>query len=313
MIPKQKYTSFFSTNTVICCNCSTPGHTSKQCPKPITSYGVILFRSPSWNQAAALVRGSSTGLDPVAPGKGPAIEYLLIQRRDSIGFIEILRGKYKLSDTEYIVQQLGGTTLAEREKLLHESFHTLWENVWGPPQEGGHAYRHEKEQARQKLEALRVASPSLQELIALAGPAWATPEWGFPKGRRDMNESEFGCAMREMWEETNIQEKDIAVVRGIEPLEEVFTGSNHVTYLHKYYIGYATHDGNGGVDIEAAAAMNEHIQREIGAIRWCSLEEGLSLIRPENREKRQVLLRTHNLLQTYCPLLLGASPRWTKR
>ena len=315
MIQKQKYTSFFSPNTVICCNCSTAGHTSKQCPKPITSYGVILFRAPLWNQADALTRGSITGLES-GTGKGLAIEYLLIQRRDSIGFIEIMRGKYKLTDTEYIVQQLAGTTQGEREKLIREPFHTLWENLWGPPQEGGHAYRHEKEQARQKLEALRIASPSLEELIAQAGPAWATPEWGFPKGRRDMNESEFACAMREMWEETNIHEKDIVVVRGIEPLEEVFTGSNHVTYLHKYYIGYIAQDaskGSGEIDIQSAGMTNEHIQREIGAIRWCSIEEGIAHIRPENREKRQVLLRTHNLLQTYCPLLLGASPRWAKR
>jgi 8-oxo-dGTP pyrophosphatase MutT (NUDIX family) len=130
-----------------------------------------------------------------------------------------------------------------------------------------------------------------------------------------MNESEFACAMREMWEETNIHEKDIVVVRGIEPLEEVFTGSNHVTYLHKYYIGSIAHDEakGGEIDIQSAGITNEHIRREIGAIRWCSLEEGLALIRPENREKRQVLLRAHTLFQTYCPLLLGASPRWTKR
>jgi 8-oxo-dGTP pyrophosphatase MutT (NUDIX family) len=292
----KQYKSFVP-SAMICSNCTQYGHQSKQCPHPITSYGVILFRIKSaWNQAAELLQGSLTGLESVKDN----IEYLLIQRRDSIGFIEIMRGKYRLSDVEYIKQHINGMTEGERQSLLIKPFDELWEGLWGPPQEGSHAYRNEKEQAKQKLEALR---PSLEEIIKECGPAWATPEWGFPKGRRDMGESEYACAMREMWEETNILEKDIVPIRNMEPITESFSGTNHVNYCHRYYLAFAE-DGIGEETLDVAAKHNAHIKREVGCVKWMSLEDAVKYIRPDNEEKRQVLFRVNKLLQRFCPLAL---------
>lgn len=272
-------------STTICINCSAYGHQSKQCPRPITSYGVILFRIKD-----------AEGIEiPIEPNR---IEYLLIQRRDSIGFIEMMRGKYRTSDNEYIKQHISGMTEDERVKLCTIPFDTLWESLWGAPQEGSHAYKNEKEQARQKLE---IIAPSLEALIKECGPAWPTPEWGFPKGRRDMNESEYTCAMREMWEETNISERDIFPIRNLEPIEENFVGTNNIHYCHKYYVANAP-IGVGEQGIEAAAAENVHIKREVSRIQWFSYEDAVAHIRSENPEKREVLLRVHKILQMYYPL-----------
>ena len=288
-------------DTIICTNCSQQGHTSKHCPKPITSYGVILFRIKDWNQADALIHGSPTGYDESKHG----LQFLLIQRRDTISFIEIMRGKYKVSNHEYIIQLLNGMTATERERLLREPFENLWEGLWGTPLETGHFYKFEREQARQKLDLLRSGQPSLQDLIARAGPAWDTPEWGFPKGRRDLRESEFACAMREMWEETNIHEKDVCVVRGLDPLEEEFKGTNDIIYLHKYYMTFVP-DGKGAQSFDQCFKENPHIRREIGNIKWCSLDEAVTHIRDTNEEKKKVLLRAAHLLSVYCPLFLGS-------
>jgi len=258
---------------------------------------VILFRiKGAWNQVAELLLGGATGLDAVRDN----IEFLLIQRRDSIGFIEIMRGKYRISDTDYIKQHLNGMTENERQKLLNIPFDDLWEDLWGPPQEGSHAYRNEKDQAKQKLDALR---PALKDIIQQCDSAWETPEWGFPKGRRDMGESEYACAMREMWEETNILEKDIVPIRNMEPITENFSGTNHVSYCHKYYLAYAE-EGVGEETLDAAARNNIHIKREVGCVKWLNLEEAMNCIRPDNEEKRQVLFRVHKLLQRFCPLAL---------
>ena len=283
-----------SQQTIQCANCSQLGHTSKNCSQPITSYGVIVFRvKGGLPSEQMLLAGAHGGLDPAH------IEYFLIQRRDSIGFVEIMRGKYKLHDVAYIKQQIAGMTQRERTSLLTEPFETLWEALWGIPQHGSHSYRHEKESARAKLEQLRSGTPSLlAKLIEAAPPAWATPEWGFPKGRKELSESEYTCAMRELWEETDLKEEDLVPLRGFEPIMESFQGSNMVNYIHKYYLAYAP-PGVGEHTYTEVAGMNEHIQREVGNFAWKSLQDALEVIRPEAKEKREMLLRVSNLLRNY--------------
>jgi 8-oxo-dGTP pyrophosphatase MutT (NUDIX family) len=290
----SKYLSTF------CTNCGEQGHLPKQCLQPITSFGTIVFRiNGDWNQASTLLT-SDTSINGLEGPPQANIQYLLIRRRDSLGFIDIMRGKYRPTDIEYISQQLRGMTRDEQAMLLTLPFDTLWENLWGLPLNGTNSYKHEKEQSRAKLEAVRTGEPSLETIIKTVNYAWDTPEWGFPKGRRDAHETEFSCALREMWEETGLSEIDVVPIKNLEPLREVFFGSNHVQYCHKYYILYEPN----GKDITYDAS-NEIMKREIGDIRWCSLEEGLALIRPDNVEKREILLRVSRLLRNYCPFKLG--------
>jgi len=267
--------------SLYCTNCGESGHTSKHCLQPITSFGTILFR----------VKGGYTGPDP-----GLRIEFLLMQRRDSLGFIDIVRGKYRVGDTDYITTQLRGITAIEQQKLLTEPFDTLWEGLWGPPAEGSASYKHEKEQSRVKLDAIR-SSGALAEMLSTIGPAYPTPEWGFPKGRREAHETEFACALRETWEETGLREQDLVPIRNLEPIREVFFGSNNIQYCHKYFVLHVPEERPITLD-----PANEHMRREVGDIRWCSAEEALALIRPENTEKRAVLNRVCRLLRSYCPV-----------
>ena len=50
---------------------------------------------------------------------------------------------------------------------------------------------------------------------------------------------------------------------------------------------------------------NKNMTREVGDIRWCSLDESLSLIRSYNVEKKEVLIRVATLLKKYCPFQNG--------
>lgn len=276
---------------------------TKQCSQPITSFGAIVFRvRGGWNQVKSLLSSDSaiTGLETVPTSN---IEYLLIQRKDSLGYIDIVRGKYKSDDYEYIRQQVRGMTSLEHERILALPFDTLWEELWGAPTEGSNHYRSEKESSRSKLEGLRSGTPSLQEIIDETTQKWATPEWGFPKGRRDVGESEYVCALRELKEETGLTETDVIPVKNMETIRELFFGSNRIQYCHKYYIFYVPEEKELIYD-----KTNPHMRQEIGDLRWCSVDEGLRLIRPDNSEKREVLLRVSNLLRKYCPLRLGNQP-----
>jgi len=286
-----------------CSNCGCFGHYIKSCISPVTSYGCIVYKLPEgFNQSLELLKDSTSlsGLEKISK----EIKYLLIQRRDSIGFIEIMRGKYKLSDIEYIRYHIASMTSAEHKKLLNDDFDTLWFNLWGLPKEQSINYRNDKENARIKFEALRKGikdasenTITLESLVSSVEVHWSSPEWGFPKGRRDPHESDLRCALRELYEETGVLENDVLVIKNLEPISETFFGSNHVNYCHKYYLLEYNSSKDLVYDIN-----NPYMRKEIGDLQWCSLEECLTKIRPDNIEKKEVLLRASSLLRNYCPL-----------
>jgi len=215
-----------------------------------------------------------------------------------------MRGKYRVGDLEYVRQQIEGMPMAERERLLTQPFDTLWDELWGIPRDGTHAYSNERDQAKQKLEQLKAATPSLESMCKTIPAPFDTPEWGFPKGRRDSHENEYACAMREFREETNISPSDVYTVRNLEPLSEVFRGTNSVRYCHKYFIAYVPKSVADLVCMPPPG-LNHHMSQEVGDIRWCTLEECLALIRPINVEKRNIILRVDALLKEFYPVRLG--------
>ena len=147
-----------------CTNCGHYGHYIKNCITPVTSYGCIVIKvPPSYDQAKELLKN-----DNVISGYESCmkdLEFLMIQRKDSLGFIEIMRGKYKLQDIDYIKYHLLSITNDEQYKLLNNDFDTLWNNLWGIPKEQTANYKNDKEIAKQKFEGCTVTKkrPSTAE------------------------------------------------------------------------------------------------------------------------------------------------------
>ena len=256
-----------------------------------------MVRTPSvFDIAEALANNSGlvTGME------NQTLEFLLIQRRDSLGFIELIRGRFKTNDVDYIILHLKGITENERERYRDGPFDVLWNSLWGL--NVNHLYKNEFENAKAKWETIHKGVTDAQgkfwtvdDMIAAAGSPQATPEWGFPKGRRDAQESDYVCAMREMFEETGVKEKDVIPIQNLEPLTESFLGSNHVHYCHKYYLVWVPSDLNIHFD-----SSNDHMRREISNIQWFPLDQAVARIRPENVEKREVLLRAASLFRNLC-------------
>ena len=286
-----------------CTNCGNIGHTFRSCVSPITSYGGIIFRvnHEDWNQAAILTSPNSmTGFENFYN----FIEVLLIQRRDSLGYVEILRGKYQLTDLDYIRKQIRGMTDEERRKILTVDFDELWAGLWGSDNRSTHHYRNDKEISRQKLQMLRDGIEindqtriTLQMIIDECPVHWDTPEWGFPKGRRDPGEKDLTCALREVYEETGIEKENLYIIQNLEPLSETFFGSNQIHYCHKYFTFFLPRTVEVKYD-----ETNPHMKREIGNLKWFSLEDALQKIRSDNVEKREILLRMNTLLRNFCPV-----------
>lgn len=280
----------------ICCtNCGEFGHHFRVCSKPVYSYGIIAFKhkDPHWNQADALLKNNDN--------KGFALDdinVLLIQRRDSIGFIEIIRSKYKNNDINYIKEQVSGTTAAERKALLEKSFDDLWTGLWGSSNLESKQYKQEFDQAKYKFEQLKEGicvdgtQFSLETIIKETPILWTTPEWGFPKGRRNILEKDLECAKREFSEETGLNERQFTIIKNIEPIKESFYGNNNIHYCHIYYLAWI--HSNINVEINK---NNELMIKEIGDIGWFSFSDAHASIRSTNNDKREILKRSISILQ----------------
>jgi len=266
-------------NSTFCNNCGNNGHIFYQCKQPITSVGVIVYRSSD--------NDIKNTINP---------EYLLIRRKDTIGYVEFMRGKYNIHSKMYLLNIISEMTNDEKTRLLTETFDFLWNKLWG--NDIRNQYRSEEKNSRDKFESLKNGivlnndDYSLETLINEANKIhqWEETEWGFPKGRHNNQEKDLSCALREFEEETGISRSNINIIHNIIPFEEIFTGSNYKSYKHKYYVAYMNND----IEI-----MNSYQHTEVSKMEWKSYESAMKLIRSYNLEKKEVLTRVNTLIANY--------------
>lgn len=251
-----------------CRNCGSGSHLFRACVQPITSFGIICYRFPSGKTAPPL--------------------YLMIQRKDSLCFMEFIRGKYETTDAEYIKKLLSGMTQDERQMILTMSFTDLWNCIWLQPSLP--RLTAEYENARSKFEALETGQgclpgECLREYILTTDSPYSESEFGFPKGRRKLRENDMTCAVREFHEETGFTENDIYVHSDIAPFEEVFYGTNNVRYRHVYYLARMIKQDCDNPQIDPE---NINQMREVRAVKWFNYEETVAHIREYNVERKNL-------------------------
>lgn len=253
-------------NEGFCNNCGKKGHLFHHCKMPITSVGIIAFRK-------------------CPKEKGFAFEYLMIRRKDTLGYLDFLRGKYSIYQKSYIMNMMKQMTHNEKE-LLRNKYH--------------HIRSIGNVNAKDKMNTLIMGiehNGMYYDLLTLLNESeiygtWNEAEWGFPKGRRNANESDYDCATREFTEETGYNSMLLHNIRNMVPVEEVFTGSNYNSYKHKYYLMYMDYD---------KTSNHANFQKtEVSEMKWKTLEQCLDSIRPYNLEKRHMLQKLDNCLNNVC-------------
>lgn len=267
----------FAKMSEYCNNCGRPGHSYIYCKVPITSIGVIVFRRPP---------------------ESTEIEYLMIRRKDTLGYIDFMRGKYTVHNKHYIINMLKQMTVSEKERLKSDTFQQLWDGIWGGSQVSSQ-YKVEEATSREKIYLLKSGILvnndyyTLSDLIEESNRycEWVEAEWGFPKGRRNYQEKDFECALREFNEETGYSVGVLKNIENILPFEEIFTGSNYKSYKHKYYIMY--------MEYSDSLEIPEYEKSEVSKMEWKSYEGCMESIRSYNIEKRRVITNVHQMLMKY--------------
>ena len=257
----------------ICNNCGKLGHLFHQCKLPVTSYGIILFRS------------SLNGL-----------EFLMLRRKDSFGYIDFIRGKYSPHNILHIQNIINEMSVGEKDKILSESFDNLWHNMWGNI--SNIQYRSEEASSNKKFDLIKSGinldddKITLKDIIEKSNTKWKETEWEFPKGRRNYQEKDLDCAFREFEEETGIPKSSITIIENVLPFEEIFIGTNHKSYKHKYFLAYCKEN-------DSEYNLENYQKSEVSKLEWKTIDKCLESIRPYCLEKKQLITNINKVLQEY--------------
>ncbi len=237
--------------------------------------------------------------------------FCMVCRKDSFSLSELLRGKYELEDVQSIKRMLKYMTKKEYESILKDDFETLWDRLWVLDKRKiySNKFKRDFNQSKYKFETLRkgyqttvptdlgikskqfIKLSNLIEEIRTAGTEiYEEPEWGFPKGKKNENESDFECAKREFFEETNVP-IDKLQFHNVQPLVEKFIADNLQEYIHIYYVAQCPSELELSFD-----KNNDNQLLEISNIKWFTFEKAMEVIRDYNDEKRNVLRIVHDVI-----------------
>ena len=259
-------------NTSQCNNCGKQGHLFYQCKLPITSYGIIVCRP------------SNDGL-----------QFLMLRRKDSFGYIDFIRGKYSSFNIYQIQNIVNEMSNLEKQKIIATPFEELWKNMWGD-QENPCQFKNEETTSFKKMENIRNGLivnddiVTLKDIVEKSASNWDETEWEFPKGRRNHKEKDIECALREFEEETGISQNKISVIENVLPFEEIYIGTNHKSYKHKYFLAYSNDVDDNLINFQVT---------EVSKLEWKTLDQCLESIRPYNLEKKNLITNINKVLQEY--------------
>jgi ADP-ribose pyrophosphatase YjhB (NUDIX family) len=289
-----------------CTNCGKKNHEYKECREPIISLGVILIKSESdlINDLKKIIddiqidinmngiRGSNVKDIEIFSIFKDSIKFLSIRRKHTFEYIEFIRGRYKPDNLDGIIFLFQQMTQEEIKKIGDNSFDELWDDFWGNS-EKKKIFEHEYIKSKAKFEKLKNndAELGLNFYVKNVSPAWDQAEWGFPKGRRNRNETNIECAKREFEEESDLKQDDYTILESINPLVEEFIGTDGVRYKHIYYIAIANSLKNPYVNNK-----NPNQNAEIGAIGFFSYDELIQSIRPYHIERKKLLTKLYMYL-----------------
>ena len=246
-------------DSVKCRNCGNAGHKLKSCKFPRLSYGIVLFNDKN--------------------------EIVMIEKHDSISYIEFIRGKYTCENTLYMQLLIDRMSSEEKEKLLKYSFNELWHDIWYSDNSS-----KEYDKSSKKYDQIK---DKLKSCVEKTNKNFTFNEWEIPKGRRNINETNKECAIREFKEESNISSDHYNLYDNILPFEEYYTGSNNIDYKNIYYIALL----NKKIKLLVDKNNTEQIH-EVKNIKWISKDNYKEYVRDYSDYKINVLNKIFTFLDS---------------
>ena len=248
-----------------CLNCNSYNHSFKKCRDPVKSFGIIAYKE---------IEGIN--------------KFLLIQRKDTIGKIDFIMGKYKTNgkiNYSWLRNLIQEMTDVEKKEILKTTKEDLWNNLWLDHKTN--IYKNGKLKSLRSFEEL-----DYKELLLESGESrYKFNEWGFPKGRKNLKETELDCAIREFKEETGLSSKDFSLRETDKVFIENFTASDNKKYTHIYFLAKVKSD----IQVNMCY-KNDVFNQEVNDIGFFEFKQAYKMFRDYDTEKKHVLMQVNKYL-----------------
>ena len=255
-----------------CNNCGGQGHVFKMCKDPITSCGLLLLRGP---------------FEPLKlPSDPKLVSVLMVRRKDSMSYMEFIRGKYDPNDKNYVRMLISNMTVDEQKTISTEDFDTLWTKLWG---QGRDTRSMEYEIAKENYNNI-----DRKHIVEQVPSKHLEPEWGFPKGRRSKGETDLECAVREFFEETNVPSGAYEILSNLW-FTETFKATNNITYRHIYAVALLRDSAEFNLNQKLTATQ----KREVSAVAWKTLKQAKDITRPHYVERKAMIGEVERAVASY--------------
>ena len=199
--------------------------------------------------------------------------YLMVQRRDTIAFLDFVRGKYNPYEARRLVANMADD---ERALILTGDFDDMW------------TMASRRWPCGRLYEAAKTSFVNARHLASEPFPQ-VEREWGFPKGRKNDGESDLDAALREFTEETGYPSDAISLL-DIDPLNvsESFTRKRGARYPQTYFLA-RMRTSLPVPDVDPGSL-------EVSAVKWFTKDEVLGKVSWDHPERRRAFLRADALL-----------------
>ena len=209
---------------------------------------------------------------------------LMINRKDSLCYIDFIRGKYKLNNLEYINKLFSRMSKEEIENIKTQEFSKLWKSLWNIKNNN---YLTKKEYIISNNKFYKIKKKyNFNNIIG-----YNNSEWEIPKGKKNNIETNKLAACRELEEETNIKSVDYKLIQNIVPLTEIFVGENNIIYKNIYYFGICLNSSNIFIN-----SKNQDQINEIKDVKFFTKTEAINKIRDYNTTKKDIILNTFDFI-----------------
>lgn len=275
-----------------CSNCGKYGHYNKTCKESITSLGVIcvkfsnlpindkMFKEFINSKYLDIDTFNLSHLDNINKLDyfKNNIQFLMIRRKHSLSYVEFIRGKYNIINVDELFKKMSPDEIILISK---NNFDYLWHDLWKKTA-NDKSFQKEYKYSKNKFEKLILLN-KLEKLVKII-PTYDSPEWGFPKGKRNLFENNIDCAIRELKEETSIIINNNDILNKLNCICEEYTGSNNINYKHIYYLNYMDNHND-----EKILNYSYDMNYEVSSIKWFNWDDAIKHIRTYYGEKIKVV------------------------